>query len=231
MYILAALFGYLIGSISITRIITKMADPNFNLENVDFVDPKTQKRHRLRTISATTAGKELGNKVGGKIAMLDAVKGFLPVFITYLLFPDNYYHLVAGVAVVTGHCWSIYHRFTGGGGLTPTYGVFMVINWWVTLLLSTAGMALGFIFLRNIFVAFYGGPIMLLIWLIIFKGDWPHILFGIAMNLVLFFKILPDAIQIIKNDEMKDVDMNAVMDQQAMGRYFNKIRKSLGLDR
>ena len=183
----------------------------------------------MRTVSSTTASLKLGPKVGGPIALLDMLKGLIPVLTLRLIFPNEYYHLVAAVFAVAGHNWSIYHRFTGGGGLSTSYGAFFAVDFFGTIISAFSGMLLGFAVFKDMMVAFASGPFLMLIWLIIFKRDWPHIIFGIAINVVILLKLSPDIIKLIKNRDQA-ADISSVMDQTGMGRGMKKVMRWMGID-
>jgi glycerol-3-phosphate acyltransferase PlsY len=220
--------SYLFGSISMTRLITRIVSPETDLEDVSFSIPGGKPYH-VRTISSTTASLKLGPKVGGSIALLDMMKGLIPVLILRYVFPDQYYHLIAAFFIVVGHDWSIFYRFTGGGGLSTTYGSFFAIDFLGTIISVFTGMLLGFAVFRDMMVAYASGPILMLLWLIIFKREWPYIIFGIAMNIVIILKLLPDIIQLSKSGGDKD-QISLVMDQTGMGRGMKKMMKWMGLD-
>jgi acyl phosphate:glycerol-3-phosphate acyltransferase len=222
------LSSYLIGSLSMARIVTKIVAPKVNIEDTEFEVPGSESYH-FRTISSTTASLKLGPKVGGPIALLDMLKGLIPILIVRFLFPDQYYHLIAAVFAVMGHNWSIYHRFTGGGGLSTAYGAFFAIDFFGTLISAFLGMMIGFAVFKDMMIAFLLGPFMMVIWLAIFKRDWPHIFFGLAIILLVILKLVPDIIYTIKNkDQMPDVSL--VMEQTGMGRMMKKIMQLMGID-
>ena len=229
MIIIVAISGYLIGSISISRIVTKIVSPETKLDDVDFSIPNGES-YRLRTVSATTASIALGPKVGGLITLLDALKAIIPVIVLNYLFPDQYYSLIAPVFIVIGHNWSVFHRFTGGGGMSVAYGAFFTIDFFGTLISALSGMLLGFIVFKDMMVAFASGPILMILWLIIFKGDWPHILFGITINLIIILKLIPDIIRAIKDHKNNQEKISSIMDQTGMGRMMKKVMKILGVD-
>ena len=220
--------SYLIGSLSMARIVTKIVAPEVDLEDTQF-DVEGAESYQLRTISSTTASLKLGPKVGGPIALLDALKGVIPVLVIRYLFPDQYYHLVAAVFAVVGHNWSIYHRFTGGGGLSTAYGAFFAIDFFGTLISAFSGMIIGFTVFKDMMIAFTSGPFIMLIWLAIFKRDWPHIIFGIAINVVIILKLIPDIVKVMKNKD-QEVDISIIMERTGMGRMMKKIMQLIGID-
>lgn len=227
-YVIVSIISYLIGSISMARVVTKIVAPDVDLEDAEFAVPGSE-AYRLRTVSSTTASLKLGPKVGGPIALLDMLKGLIPVLTLRLIFPNEYYHLVAAVFAVAGHNWSIYHRFTGGGGLSTSYGAFFAVDFFGTIISAFSGMLLGFAVFKDMMVAFASGPFLMLIWLIIFKRDWPHIIFGIAINVVILLKLSPDIIKLIKNRDQA-ADISSVMDQTGMGRGMKKVMRWMGID-
>lgn len=221
--------GYLIGSISMSRIVTKIVSPDTNLDDVDFTIPSGEKYH-IRNISATTASIKLGPKVGGLITILDALKAVIPVLVLKFIFPDQYYFLIVAVFVVIGHNWSIFHRFTGGAGLSVSYGAFFTVDFLGTLLSAFSGMFIGFLVFKDMMVAFTLGPILMLLWLIIFHRDWPHIIFGLTLVSVVILKMLPDMIKLSRDEKNHSEDISSIMDQTGMGRGMKKIMKWLGVD-
>lgn len=224
--------SYLFGSISMTRLVTKIVAPEADIEDTVYEIPGFEP-YKLRTISATTASLKLGSKVGGIIAMLDMLKGFVPVLVLRLVFPENYYHLIAGVFIVAGHNWSIFHRFTGGGGMSTTYGAFFGINFLGTLACALGGALIGLLIFRDMVVAYAAGPVLLILWTIVraifFNGDWLTVIFAFVLNLIIILKILPDIIKYSKMENMSG-EMSSLMEQTGMGRGMKKLMVWMGLD-
>lgn len=225
--VIIAISAYLIGSISMSRLVTKIVAPDADLDDTEYSVSDTEGYH-LRTISATTTSLKLGPKVGGTVALLDALKGLIPALILRIIFPDQYYHLIAALFAVIGHNWSVFHRFTGGGGMSTSYGAFFVVDFLGTLVSAFTGMIIGLAVFRDMVMAFMSGPFLFILWLILFKGDWPHIAFGIAINLVIILKLVPDLINYIKMDEKPDTSL--IMGQTGMGRGMKKMMTWMGID-
>lgn len=209
------------------RIVTKIVSPDTDLDDAYYPIPGGEDYH-FRTVSATTASIKLGPKVGGTIALLDALKGLIPVLLIRFIYPDQFYHLIAAIFAVIGHNWSIFHRFTGGGGMSTSYGAFFIIDFFGTLLSAFSGMLIGIVIFKEMAIAFTSGPLLFLLWLIIFK-DWPHIAFGITINIIIILKLIPDFIYTIKNRESK-ADISNIMDQTGMGRGMKKIMQWMNID-
>lgn len=78
-------------------------------------------------IGAANTARAAGVKVGVLVAILDALKGMIPVLLGRLLGLDpTALALLAGAAVL-GHDFTIFLRFRGGKGVATTLGVALVL--------------------------------------------------------------------------------------------------------
>ncbi|GEM89533.1 glycerol-3-phosphate acyltransferase [Oceanithermus desulfurans] len=75
--------------------------------------------------------RQLGPVWGVLTALLDAAKGALVALLAAQA-PGGLAPWMA-TAVVAGHCWPVYFGFSGGGGLAPSLGFFLVFRPAVTL--------------------------------------------------------------------------------------------------
>ncbi len=83
-------------------------------------------------IGATNVSRELGVKWGFITLLLDALKGFFPVFVAgrYLWHPDamSSWGLSAiATAALLGHQFSLFQRFKGGKGVATALGIYLAI--------------------------------------------------------------------------------------------------------
>ncbi len=228
--LLTGIGSYLLGSISFSRLVARLVAPDVDLENVHMPKEDGSEGQRLQAIGATTASVKLGPRVGCAIGLLDILKGVVPVLVLKLLYPGEFYHLIAAVFVVVGHNWPVYHRFRGGGGISPTYGGFFVVDLVGTLVSSLAGIIFGFFIVRDILISYTSGLWFFLLWLIFFKGDWPHIVYGVVMNIIFIIALIPDTKDYLKKKRAGQVDMGAGMETFPMGRGMLKIMKFFGVD-
>ena len=81
-------------------------------------------------IGAMNALRTLGKAGGAAVLLLDALKGFVPVFCA-----GAYFHgstiaetIVAGAAVL-GHCYSPWLSWRGGKGVATSFGAIFAMNW------------------------------------------------------------------------------------------------------
>jgi glycerol-3-phosphate acyltransferase PlsY len=82
-------------------------------------------------IGATNAARVLGRPLGLLVLLVDAAKGFAPVFVARRVFADapDAAWLVAALALaaVLGHVFPVWLRFRGGKGVATAFGVFLAI--------------------------------------------------------------------------------------------------------
>jgi len=140
-YMLAALLGYLLGSIPFGLLLTRMAGAG-----------------DVRQIGSGNIGAtnvlRTGNKgLAAATLLLDLFKGFLPVFLSWRFLPDAVG--LTAIDAVIGHCFPLWLGFKGGKGVATLAGVCFGIAWpvglayalvWIGLLAilrisSVAGMA------------------------------------------------------------------------------------------
>ena len=220
--------GYLIGSLSISRIVTKIAAPESDLEKVELPDRNTGGTFQLKTVGATTASIILGPKIGGLIGILDILKGVIPSLVIRILFPDQLYFVFTGAAVVLGHIYPIYYRFRGGGGLSTALGVMLVVDPLGAVVSVLLAFILGIFVLKEITVMFMGGPILFIVWTAIF--NWNLIVFFLILliNLLLFLAVWPDIRVHLKAKKEGKTDLSTSMDSIPMGQMMKSMMLKLG---
>ncbi|MBM4466753.1 MAG: hypothetical protein FJ014_14580 [Chloroflexi bacterium] len=134
--LLAAVFGYLIGSFPTGVLVTRLL-----------------KKPDLRsTGSGHTGGLNVSRLAGlawGVVtALVDASKGVLAAWLAVRWTGTPWALPAAGVGAVAGHCWSAYVGFAGGMGLSTLSGLFL----WQQPLAVPIAVALwgvGYFVLRN----------------------------------------------------------------------------------
>lgn len=111
-YLLIALIAYLIGNITGSYIISKLA---FSEDIRTKGSGNAGTTNMLRTYGLVPALVTLAIDIG---------KGYLATYIAHLIEP-NYGTYLAGVLVVVGHCWPIVLGFKGGKGMATSGGVML----------------------------------------------------------------------------------------------------------
>jgi glycerol-3-phosphate acyltransferase PlsY len=120
--------SYLVGSIPISIILTKL------VKGVDI------RNYGSGNAGGTNVSRVLGKKYGILVILLDAMKGVIAVvFISRLYlgsfpFPNTtpfddftLVQIIAGLAAVIGHIWTIFAGFKGGKGIATGLGVLVSI--------------------------------------------------------------------------------------------------------
>jgi glycerol-3-phosphate acyltransferase PlsY len=75
-------------------------------------------------IGATNVMRTLGKGPGIAVLVIDALKGFLPVF---LVRGDTTLQIVCCVAVIAGHNWTCWLKFKGGKGIATSAGAMLAM--------------------------------------------------------------------------------------------------------
>lgn len=79
-------------------------------------------------IGATNVARSMGVKWGLLTLFLDAVKGFLPVFLFSHLFPESLLGpSLVGLCALLGHQFSPFLRLRGGKGVSTALGVYLAM--------------------------------------------------------------------------------------------------------
>lgn len=136
--VLATLVAYLVGSLSFAVIVSRVMGLN---------DPRT---FGSKNPGATNVLRS-GNKAAAVITLLlDAAKGWLPVFLVGWL--GQPYGLeegalaLVGLAAFLGHLYPVFFRFQGGKGVATALGVLLGVNWVLGLATAATWIIVAFFF-------------------------------------------------------------------------------------
>ena len=129
-------------------------------------------------IGATNVSRILGFKLAFLVALGDVGKGILAIYLARLLNADNLIILViAGLAVICGHNWSLFLKFTGGKGIATTFGVIFMFNsiailWALVVWISITALT------RYVSLASMSSVASILLFMILFKQPVEYITFS-----------------------------------------------------
>jgi glycerol-3-phosphate acyltransferase PlsY len=228
--LMCLLGGYLWGSISIARIVTRFVAPDKNLDQIELKNQQSGETQKLKTVGATTASVVLGPKYGGMIGILDIFKGAIPALILRLIFPEQPYFLFLGTAIVIGHIFPLYFGFKGGGGLSPALGTLLVLDPLGVILCILVAFVVGMFVMKNIAFAIMGGPVLFVIWIAVRTGNWIYIIFSILINLLLVVAVIPDVSVYLKSKKSGNADLSSSLETIPMGQMMNKMMRRMGID-
>jgi len=118
--LLAAVLGYLLGSVPFGLVLTKLAGHG-----------------DIRAIGSGNIGAtnvlRTGNKgLAAATLVLDAAKGALALLLARWWWGEDA-ALVAGVAAMAGHAFPVWLGFKGGKGVATGAGVLLAAQWWLGL--------------------------------------------------------------------------------------------------
>lgn len=188
--ILLIIAAYFIGSIPFAYIIVKLV-----------------KKIDIRTVGSGNAGATNAARVLGKwgfisVFLLDALKGFLPVFISLHYYGQTMITLIVAAVVVLGHTYTVFLGFKGGKGVATGAGVFLA--------LAPAEIGIGLVVFIIVFLAtkmVSAGSILASITLLIavcLMSNWfaLKVLTAVIVFFIIF-KHRSNIVRIIKGEENK----------------------------
>lgn len=115
-YLLCAVIGYLLGSISTGILVSQKAGHNLRQEG-------------SHNTGASNALRVLGLKGGAVTFLGDFLKAALSVA-AGLLIAGQYGGMVAGLFVILGHNWPVFFGFQGGKGIACSTAVLLILFPW-----------------------------------------------------------------------------------------------------
>ncbi len=177
--IIAIVIAYLLGSIPVAYIVTRF------LTGADI-------RHLGGgNVGALNVFREVGLRAAIPVAFFDVGKGVAAVAIAHwVLEVPPLFVLLVGLAVVAGHMWSVFLKFTGGNGLATTMGALSLLMT-RELLIVLVIMLIVTIFIRNPVMSLDIGLLSLPVsaWLLGKSGL--YIIFSIVLIVMLALHFLP----------------------------------------
>ena len=185
--IVAVVMGYLLGSVPTAYIVTRLA--------------KGQDVRRLGggNVGGLNVYREVGLLPAAVVGFVDLGKGALAVAIACWL-PDVSppFVLGAALAVVAGHNWMLFLKFTGGKGMGAAIGGLFVLlpvfGYPLGLAFFFAVVFIVFIITRNVALSMGVGLLSLpfIAWLGMHSGMF--VIYSVALGLVIAAKFTPTAV-------------------------------------
>ncbi|HEV2320539.1 MAG TPA: glycerol-3-phosphate 1-O-acyltransferase PlsY [Verrucomicrobiae bacterium] len=129
-YIAVAIVAYLLGSIPTGFLVAKARGIDIRAVGSG-------------NIGAANTFRAIGRSAGIFVLIVDALKGFAAVEVTYIILPwfgvtDTaqaiHYRVVAGIFAVLGHNYTCWLYFKGGKGIATTAGVYLALVPWAVCL-------------------------------------------------------------------------------------------------
>lgn len=182
-FLVAALLGYLVGSISFARIVARFVAPAAPLGTDRLEFHAGSPGVAVSGVSATSVSVRAGRRWGFLVALLDIAKAAVVTALCRWLFPDDQAYLAAAAFVVVGHVWPLWHRFRGGFGVSPMLGGLLVVDPIALLVTIPLGIVIG-LALADRLIAFDGWTLLLTPWFLFGRSDPAAALYALAITLL-----------------------------------------------
>lgn len=138
---IALVASYLLGAVPTSFIVAKL------FRGIDL------REHGSKNLGATNVYRTLGARFAIPVGLLDMLKGVVPVLVfAPLASSSKLFALMAGIAAVVGHVFSVFVNFRGGKGVATAAGVMAAftplavlgsIVIWTLLVRATGYVSLG----------------------------------------------------------------------------------------
>ena len=197
--IISLILAYLIGSVPTSYIFAKL------LKKVDI------RQHGSGNVGATNVFRVVGKGPAIFVLVLDILKGvFACVFIPYILLNNTIgvtlgldgYQILLGIAVISGHVWSVFLKFKGGKGVATTAGVVMVLAPGI-LTMCLVIWAIVFAIFRIVSMASIIAALFLPIFSVIFYRSIYFVLFAVLLALAGIYKHKANIKRLLRGEEKK----------------------------
>ena len=174
-----------------------------------FLIGKYLKNIDLRKIGSGSTGatnvlRNVGKWPALFVFIIDVLKGFIAVKISYILISESIYEVLAGSLAVSGHIWPIWLKGKGGKAVATGLGIFIALSWQVGL--ASFGIFLlvlsfsKFVSLSSITASFL---LPIFMYLNLGKMDHPYFIFSVLVAVLIIGKHKTNIARIIKGIEPK----------------------------
>ena len=174
-----------------------------------FLIGKYLKNIDLRKIGSGSTGatnvlRNVGKWPALFVFIIDVLKGFIAVKISYILISESIYEVLAGSLAVAGHIWPIWLKGKGGKAVATGLGIFIALSWQVGL--ASFGIFLlvlsfsKFVSLSSITASFL---LPIFMFLNLGKMDHPYFIFSVLVAVLIIGKHKTNIARIIKGIEPK----------------------------
>ena len=190
-YIFSAMFGYLLGSLSPSSLISKVKN-------------KDIRQSGTKNLGATNVALNFGKGFGTVVMAFDISKSFVSFKLIEIAFPTSALaSMLAGGAAVAGHVFPAHHGFKGGKGLASFAGLVLAYNPQIFLFLALTGIVLMLMVNYSFILPFYGALVFPL--LVARREESIFVcLVAFAASALVFVKHYPNMVK-AKNGEDKTV--------------------------
>lgn len=195
--IIAALTGYLAGSVSFARIVYFRVKKTTEMGSWAEAVPDSDEVFESDLVSASLVSKKAGRKFGCLTSLLDMAKVALPTLGIKLLWTSHPFFLLTALLGIAGHNFPVWYRWKGGRGESPILGTLLVINWSGLLIANAAALLLGWI-TGSVLVVRWGGYLLLIAWFFFRFENKSYVIFMLLANLLFWLSMRKDLLRFME---------------------------------
>ena len=174
-----------------------------------FLIGKYLKNIDLRKIGSGSTGatnvlRNVGKWPALFVFIIDVLKGFIAVKISYVFISESIYEVLAGSLAVSGHIWPIWLKGKGGKAVATGLGIFIALSWQVGLA-SFGIFLLVLSFSKFVSLSSITASFLLPIFMFLYLGkiDHPYFIFSVLVAILIIGKHKTNIAMIIKGIEPK----------------------------
>jgi len=187
------LASYLLGGLPTGYIIARL------VKGIDI------RQHGSGNPGAANVYRIVGKWAGWATLFIDAAKGFVPVRIALILYPENCWPaVICGSLAIFGHMWTIFLRFKGGKGVATSLGVFSAMLPFPTAI-AFAAFAVGVALSGHISVGSITAAVVLPLASFLIKDRYYSLSFSVMVSLVsalIIYKHVPNIKRLLAKKEL-----------------------------
>lgn len=188
--LLAATSGYLLGSVSFSRLIGRWRAPGADVSTTEVYVKEVDATVTFHGTTPTSIREHLGGGWAGLAVALEASKALVPAVLARRLVPDTPAAEVAAVAAVVGHVYPLGRSSREGGyGESPILGGLLVLDpLGFVVTNAVAGSVIGVTRDRRFIMAW---PLTLPVWAAV-RHDRRMLVYAVAVNAVMWSRLVPE---------------------------------------
>lgn len=183
-----SLLAYLWGGVPTGKIVVKI------------IKKKDIQKLGSKSIGATNVKRILGIKWAVLVALLDILKGFLPVFLANQILEDVNNVTIVGIVTILGNIFSPYLKLKGGKGIATGAGVLLYFAWWQVLIGLFIVLLITKIFDKKSVASFSG--LIVLNALLLTTETQIKTLFILIIDVIIIFSHRQNLFRLIKGKEL-----------------------------
>jgi glycerol-3-phosphate acyltransferase PlsY len=197
-FLATAVGGYLIGAISMARLVTWVfARGRYRAGKTDLHLDGSDRTLELKTVSATSVSAQLGSRLGFTTYLLDMLKILVPALVLKQTRSDDLF-LVFAAGAMLGHVFPVYYGFRGGRGISAAYAGLLAVDWIGFFVCSLGGMLVGLVVVRDMWTAYCAGVWAIIPWLWFTTHNPVFLAYALFVNAVFMIGMIPETRQWFK---------------------------------